>query len=576
MKQRTRLDERSFEQLLAAAYVLQQLRDTVPASSSSSTTTTSTTTMAHSTFDESARLAAIAETQTTVHGNKLGLQETLQLVAERAAAITHGAGAAVWLVQGKNAVCRAACGVAEVSLGKSIAVTESRLTPCFQDGAILRCEDAKFDPRARYDALPGTAEGSVLAVPIHHEERVEGALEVSFAQARGFGEMDLRTCQILSGLVSEAVAMSAEQEWKHVLESERATLLEALDRIQPHLSKLLSAADATPDVRTAEPVVPVIPEPPAPTHGMARLGKFLLAQQRQENGSEMPSLHHHEPEEHADTASSTEANAEAWRTREALLQEQRPGRNFTKLPSNMSAREVQTALNLSIATANTKTETAPWQSKTIDSHEAVDTGEIEQDHDFDQDFEDHKFDEKPLQARDFQSEFRSKTLEEPFSEHAAEDETHVSGALALRDMPWLHTEAETLDAEESTSAPIVGFWQIHWADVCLAVSAALLALTLGWAIWPQTKNIAETHAAAAQPKLSVFEEFLVAVGLAEAPPPVAAYTGAPGTKVWVDLHSALYYCPGAEPYGKTPKGKFLAQHDAQYEQFQPARGQPCD
>jgi len=76
---------------------------------------------------------------------------------------------------------------------------------------------------------------------------------------------------------------------------------------------------------------------------------------------------------------------------------------------------------------------------------------------------------------------------------------------------------------------------------------------------PPEKTIATSNAAAAgapaEPKLSAFEELLVSMGLAEAPPPPVAYTGTPGTRVWVDINNALYYCPGAEPYGNS-KGKF--------------------
>ena len=48
---------------------------------------------------------------------------------------------------------------------------------------------------------------------------------------------------------------------------------------------------------------------------------------------------------------------------------------------------------------------------------------------------------------------------------------------------------------------------------------------------------------------------LISLGLAE-PPPAPEYKGNPETQVWIDLHTALYYCPGADLYGKTPKGKF--------------------
>jgi len=93
--------------------------------------------------------------------------------------------------------------VLSVSAGQSIALEGSRLTACLRDGAVFHCADAKSDPRTRFDALPGVADGSVLAVLFHFEGRVAGALEVTFAQAWGFEDADVRTCQILSGLVSE-------------------------------------------------------------------------------------------------------------------------------------------------------------------------------------------------------------------------------------------------------------------------------------------------------------------------------------------------------------------------------------
>jgi hypothetical protein len=46
--------------------------------------------------------------------------------------------------------------------------------------------------------------------------------------------------------------------------------------------------------------------------------------------------------------------------------------------------------------------------------------------------------------------------------------------------------------------------------------------------------------------------------------------------VWIDPHTALYYCPGSELYGKTAKGKFASQQDAQLDQFEPASRRACN
>jgi hypothetical protein len=73
----------------------------------------------------------------------------------------------------------------------------------------------------------------------------------------------------------------------------------------------------------------------------------------------------------------------------------------------------------------------------------------------------------------------------------------------------------------------------------------------------------------------MFDKLLISLGLAEAPE-APEYKGNPDTQVWVDLHTALYYCPGSELYGKTPKGKLASQRDAQLDQFEPASRKACD
>lgn len=53
--------------------------------------------------------------------------------------------------------------------------------------------------------------------------------------------------------------------------------------------------------------------------------------------------------------------------------------------------------------------------------------------------------------------------------------------------------------------------------------------------------------------------------------------GNPHRRVWVDMKTGLYYCPGADyyGYGGAQRGKVMLQRDAEYEYFQPATGAPC-
>ena len=54
--------------------------------------------------------------------------------------------------------------------------------------------------------------------------------------------------------------------------------------------------------------------------------------------------------------------------------------------------------------------------------------------------------------------------------------------------------------------------------------------------------------------------------------------GKPHRRVWVDLKTGLYYCPGADyyGYGGADRGKVMSQRDAEFEYFQPATGAPCE
>jgi len=104
------------------------------------------------------------------------------------------------------------------------------------------------------------------------------------------------------------------------------------------------------------------------------------------------------------------------------------------------------------------------------------------------------------------------------------------------------------------------------AAIVMTASLALLLLLLV-AAWPTPSS---SH-------LTWFESVLVELGLAQVPSKApAAPIGNPDVRVWVDVHTALYYCPGSDLYGKTPGGKFEAQHDAQEDQFEPATGKVCE
>jgi hypothetical protein len=145
---------------------------------------------------------------------------------------------------------------------------------------------------------------------------------------------------------------------------------------------------------------------------------------------------------------------------------------------------------------------------------------------------------------------------------------------------------ESLSATRTPNA-LSRFWRSRRGDFYLGVAVILVLVVIRWGIWSKQSVGATGRGTAVsgsvnrgkQPApdadLSTFDKILVGLGLAEAPE-TSSYKGNPYTQVWVDVHTALYYCPGSDLYGKTPQGKLTSQRDAQLDQFEPANRKACE
>jgi hypothetical protein len=167
------------------------------------------------------------------------------------------------------------------------------------------------------------------------------------------------------------------------------------------------------------------------------------------------------------------------------------------------------------------------------------------------------------------------------------------------DTPAPHRELLHSIAVSPPAVQLKGLWQKHQhflkkhpGDLALVAALLLFLITIIWAVSsnnpttsadsgkapataPASPAVKPKRKPPEPPRLSLFEQMLVSLGLAEAPPP-PSYIGNPNVPVWVDVHTALYYCPGSELYGKTPQGRIASQRDAQMDQFEPASRKVCD
>jgi putative methionine-R-sulfoxide reductase with GAF domain len=574
------LDEQAFERLLEAAYVLQehnrkmrvletnlesqseQLREqelahqaarlrSQPKSEESS----------RSQSDYTLTLAEIVEAQHQIQMRHLELDKAMAVVAERVARITGASGAGIGILDGSTVRYRAGAGSPALPVGSEVPLAEAICQANVRTGQVIRTEDV--DTEFLFDPEPCRQRGilSLVAVPIYHDGNIVGALELYFDKLHGYAEQDIHTCQLMAGLVTEAIGRDSESTLKKSMAAERSTMLAAIERLQPNRAALAedrSAATASTSVGASVA---------APKSPCWKCGNNLVAEEQFCGKCGAPRAGDTEP---ADLQSRV---ASAWH----MQQTSHPG--FTAAPPNGTSPPRET-----------------MRSKA--AHEPDHAPELEQDQALPEPFPLPELEEsKPWSAPSFPAKANGYAMAASASSESQLDDDNIdaaSTALAKpqqEDVVWT-SAAKARDFLESLSGTrtpnaLVRFWRSRRGDFYLAVALILVVAVIRWGIWSNhsvgavgrgtaVSASANHKRPAPDADLSMFDKLLISLGLAEAPETPEQKGGNPDVQVWVDLQTALYYCPGSELYGKTPKGKLTSQRDAQLDQFEPAFRKACD
>lgn len=502
------LDEESFTRLLAAAYVVQEHQDrarekiTIPTS------------------DFAQIISRIVETQHLIQTRSLDVQAALDLIAGQMQKLAGAAGTAIGLVLDHVLHYKAATGSASILVGLQIPEDVSISTRCVNTGEKLISPLAEADPLLDQAFRRRVKAQSLIAVPIYHEGKIAGALEVYFSDVGAFSEADVRACELMAGLVTEVLAQAAEQELKQELAAERASVLLALKKLKPQLQRL--AAEPSPS--TAKP---------AESTPYKMINRISRSAEQGNLTQPEPGFETHPGPELPDQRAS------AWHVQETGSEE--AIEQLARSSQTPPADELKALAAAAPFDLRLPSETDELLKMPI-SDEAESAADV------------------PAKVE---------TCDEPLEAEVAEGAPWSSAARAKN---WFREHVQQRS------------WNI--GDITLGIAAVVFLIVLTWGLWPQPKaDPAPTPQAQGPairrrpkpkpPQLTLFEKALVGLGLAE-PPPAPQYMGNPDVKVWVDLQTALYYCPGADLYGTTPKGKYTSQQDAQQDQFEPAYRQPCD
>ncbi len=571
------LDEQAFERLLEAAYVLQEhnrKRRELEKNLESQSEQLREQELAHqaarqrsqpkseerSHGDYTLTLAEIVEAQHQIQMRHLELDKAMAVVAERVARITGASGAGIGILEGSTVRYRAGSGSPALPVGSEVPLAEAICQANVRTGQVIRTED--IDTEFLFDPEPCRQRGilSLVAVPIYHDGNIVGALELYFDRLQGYAEQDIHTCQLMAGLVTEAIGRDSESTLKKSMAAERSTMLAAIERLQPNLTAL--AEDRSAAVASATVGASVAPAAKSPCW---KCGNNLVAEEQFCGKCGAPRAGESEP---ADMQSKL---ASAWHIQQAS----HPASTVTPRNGTSPVRGTMP----SKVTHKQGREPEPDQNQALP--EPFSLPELEE--------------STPWSEPSFPAQANRDAMAASAASESLDDDDSEAASTALvkpqsEDVVW-SSAAKARDFLESlsgTSKPgaLARFWRSRRGDFYLAVALILVAAVIRWGIWSNHSVGATGRGAAISASanhkspapdadLSLFDKLLISLGLAEAPES-PEQKGNPDIQVWVDLQTALYYCPGSDLYGKTPKGKLTSQRDAQLDQFEPAFRKVCD
>ena len=149
---------------------------------------------------------------------ELDLEPGINIIAERARALTRATGAAIALHSGKEIICRARTGRTAPDLGVRLQTDSGLSAECVRTGEILLCHDAETNPRIDLASSRRLGARSILVAPLRHDRRTLGIFEVLSAEPYAFHQSDVSTMQLLSNVMVAAMTRRSsrrpvKQKW---------------------------------------------------------------------------------------------------------------------------------------------------------------------------------------------------------------------------------------------------------------------------------------------------------------------------------------------------------------------------
>ena len=494
------------------------------------------------------------ETEPHLQVQNLDLDAAMALVVGQVIEICGAAGAAIGIVNRRTVFYRSVAGIRTLPAGSEVSVDDALCAPCLQSGEVWRCADTSSERPEHREECRHRGIGSLIAAPVFHEGRTVGALELLFSDPAAFTEHDVQTCQLMAGVITESLARDPVPHWKEAPAAKPA----------PGSETTSAGGDAE---QNAEEKAEEETEETKESYGCYRCGHRLLADEQFCGKCGTPRAGDYEP------ASMQSKVASLWHMQETKKPESTPPVQPNELPAEPGRDAAQVRPRTSILNLNPTDRSKRTSVPHFGLHDAETNTGTEQ-----------PATATPLEKAETK---RVSEIDAPAVRTDKALEVLLAPPSPVRADWSSASSARDFLEQVADGAPqnvLLRLWNTRRGDIYLAIAVILVLCVLRWGMWsnhPASPQPSAPPPAASAPRktaeveLPFSERMLIAMGLAEAPEPPAD-KGNPSTQVWVDLHTALYYCPGADLYGKTAIGKYTTQREAELDQFQPAYRKTCN
>lgn len=152
------------------------------------------------------QLVAVIGLLNEIVSASLDREAVCALVAERAMKLTNATGAAIELVEGDEMVYHNACGSALPAVGLRFPRNRSLSGRCVDMQIPLTSDDTENDPQVDPESQKVLAARSVVCVPLFHQDKAVGVLEVLSSEKKHFDDSHMGTLALLAGVIGSSMA----------------------------------------------------------------------------------------------------------------------------------------------------------------------------------------------------------------------------------------------------------------------------------------------------------------------------------------------------------------------------------